>query len=82
MYSLQGETTMTDAEIGKIKAIKAKYKAGSTVSLISMQDAQGPKPGTLGKVSFVDDVGTVHVDWENGSSLGVIIGIDSIALLS
>ena len=26
-------------------------------------------PGTLGTVSFVDDLGTVHVQWDSGARL-------------
>ena len=66
---------------GRIKAIKEKYKKGSMVELVSMKDHQAPKSGTKGKVIVVDDIGTVHVEWENGSVLGVIIGIDIIVLL-
>lgn len=28
--------------------------------------------GTLGTVTLVDDFGTVHVQWDDGSSLGMI----------
>lgn len=28
-------------------------------------------PGTTGTVAMVDDMGTVHVDWDNGSKLGL-----------
>lgn len=28
-------------------------------------------PGSKGTVQFVDDVGTVHVQWDNGSTLGL-----------
>lgn len=28
-------------------------------------------PGTCGTVSFVDDCGTVHTDWDNGIRLGM-----------
>ena len=34
------------------------------------------RPGSLGTVSFVDDMGTVHVRWDGGSSLGLIPGVD------
>lgn len=30
-------------------------------------------PGLKGTVKFVDDVGTVHISWENGSSLGACL---------
>jgi len=82
MYSPQGELIMNLAHRGRIKAIREKYKTGSTVQLVSMEDYQAPKVGTKGKVIDVDDMGTVHVKWENGSTLGVIIGVDEVVLLS
>jgi len=30
------------------------------------------KQGDEGVVSFIDDIGTVFVDWDNGSNLGLI----------
>ena len=35
-------------------------------------------PGTQGIVSAVDDIGTIFVKWENGSSLGVVYGVDIV----
>lgn len=29
-------------------------------------------PGTLGTADFVDDMGTLHVRWDDGSRLGLI----------
>ena len=34
-------------------------------------------PGDEGIVAFVDDMGTVHVKWDNGSTLGLVPGEDS-----
>ncbi len=34
------------------------------------------RAGTLGTVSFEDDAGTVHVEWDDGSSLGLVAGED------
>jgi len=59
-----------------------KYTAGTTVQLISMDDEHAPPVGTIGEVQFVDDIGNVHVKWQNGSSLAVIPGVDSIAILN
>jgi hypothetical protein len=36
------------------------------------------RSGDKGIVSFVDDIGTVHVNWDCGSSLGVAFGEDEI----
>lgn len=30
------------------------------------------EPGTFGTVDHVDDLGTVHVKWDNGSTLGMV----------
>jgi hypothetical protein len=39
------------------------------------------KPGTIGTVEFVDDLNTVHVKWDNGSTLGMIPGDDSFRFI-
>ena len=39
------------------------------------------RPGERGTVIDVDSVGTVHVDWDCGSNLGLIPGQDSWAKL-
>ena len=32
------------------------------------------QPGTVGTVGFVDDSGTVHVNWDSGHTLGMVLG--------
>lgn len=60
-----------------VDRIKAQYPAGCRVELISMNDPYRPMPeGLKGTVSYVDDTGTIHVHWDNGSSLGVVYGED------
>ena len=59
-----------------IQALRERYPSGTTVELISMEDAYAPPAGTRGKVIEVDDMGTVHVAWDTGSSLGLIPGVD------
>jgi len=34
------------------------------------------QPGAQGTVSAIDDAGTVHVQWDSGSGLGLIPGED------
>ena len=36
------------------------------------------KPGDRGTVSMVDDTGTIFVNWDCGSGLGVVYGEDHI----
>jgi len=54
-----------------------RSEQGRRVRLLSCADPYTTlTPGTEGVISFVDDVGTVHVKWDNGSSLGLIAGED------
>ena len=60
-----------------IDNLKKSYPAGCRVQLDSMDDPYCKVPeGTQGTVVCVDDIGTIHVDWDNGSSLGVVYGED------
>ncbi len=61
----------------EVEALRQKYPAGCRVRLIFMDDPQAPPAGTVGKVLMVDDAGTVHEAWSNGSSLGIVPGQDS-----
>lgn len=54
------------------KGVKALFPAGTVIVLEKMDDIQAPKPSTKGIVDYVDNVGTIHVKWETGSSLGLI----------
>lgn len=54
-----------------VQSRKERYPNGTRVKLICMDDAGAPPVGTEGTVQMVDDIGTIHVSWDNGSSLGV-----------
>lgn len=58
--------------------LKEAYPAGTRVELVYMDDPYNKKlvPGCRGTVRCVDDAGTIHVDWDCGSSLGVVYGED------
>lgn len=60
-----------------IDNIKKMYPKGTRVELIDMDDKQAPPVGTKGTVISVDDIGTIHVQWDNGSSLGIAFRKDS-----
>jgi hypothetical protein len=50
---------------------------GRRVRIIRCADRYSPRPhGLEGKVIAVDDVGTVHVLWDDGSRLGLVPGDD------
>ena len=60
-----------------VDRLKAEYPAGTRVELIRMEDEYSRlKPGDRGTVTGVDDIGTIHVDWDCGSGLGVAYGED------
>jgi hypothetical protein len=62
-----------------VERIKALYPKGVRVSLVQMNDPHtNLKPGDEGTVMFVDDMATVHIQWDNGSTLGAAYGEDSI----
>ena len=66
-----------------LTALRDRYPAGTRVELISMTDPYSKlKPGDQGTVTFVDDIGTVFVDWDSGSGLGVAFGEDHIRIVS
>ena len=62
----------------ELKALKERYPIGMCVELVRMNDPYTRMDaGEKGTVVFVDDIGTVFVDWDCGSSLGVVYGVDS-----
>lgn len=60
-----------------LNKLREDYPIGCKVKLISMNDRFAPPVGTIGTVKGVDDIGTIHVDWQTGSSLGVLFMQDS-----
>ena len=62
----------------EITELRKQYPRGARVRLLYMEDLQAPPVGCLGTVRLVDDIGTIHVSWDNGSSLGVVYGVDQI----
>ena len=55
------------------KVYKEMYPKGTRIELISMDDPFAPvEPGTQGTVDFVDDMGQIHMKWDNGRTLALI----------
>ncbi len=61
-----------------LEGLRARYRRGTRVELLQMDDPQAPSPGTLGTVTGVDDTGSLLVRWDNGSGLNVIYGVDRV----
>ena len=64
-----------------VAKIKEQYSAGTRVRLHYMDDARAVEPGEEGTVRLVDDMGTIHVDWDNGRRLGLIFGQDKFEVI-
>ena len=62
----------------ELEALRSRYPAGTRVELLQMDDVQAPPIGTKGTVTGVDDTGSLMVNWDNGSGLNVIYGIDRV----
>lgn len=59
------------------KRYKELYKPGDRIELQQMgEDPRPIPPGTRGTVHVVDDMGTVHCNFDNGRRLGLIPGED------
>ena len=68
---------------GYVESIKKRYPVGSRVVVDCMGDDPRPIPsGTKGTVVFVDDIGTVHCNFDNGRRLGLIPGEDAFHRVS
>ena len=67
-----------------VERLRKRYPEGCRVKLIQMDADQDmfsiqlvPPAGTCGTVSYVDDIGSIHVNWDTGSTLAVVYGVDS-----
>ena len=65
----------------EVEQIKQQYVAGTKIELIKMYDFQAPPTGTKGFIDFVDNLGTIHMKWENGSTLGLVVGTDEFKII-
>jgi hypothetical protein len=67
--------------IGKYEKLAERnrrlYPKGSIVILVNMYGEPKMPKGIKGIVDEVDDIGQIHVKWENGSSLALNVEVDS-----
>jgi hypothetical protein len=65
-----------------VEGLRERYVKDCRVKLLSMNDPYTSLPiGLEGTVLMVDDTGTIHVKWDNGSSLGVLYKVDSVKII-
>ena len=61
-----------------VNMLREKYPKGTRVVLLEMDAPQAPPIGTKGTVRHVDDAAGIGVNWDNGSTLSAIYGVDRI----
>lgn len=72
-----------EAERRFVQRMKDNYPPGTRIMLLSMGDDPLPvEDNTRGTVRVVDDIGTLHCDFDNGRSLGIVPGEDSFRRLT
>ena len=68
--------------MNKAEYYKKAYPAGTRIRLIHMDDPYSLVPdGMTGTVTSVDDMGTLHMKWDNGRSLGICPDVDSFEII-
>lgn len=65
-----------------LEQLREQFPVGARVELVRMDDVQAPPIGTKGTVQGVDDIGSIMVSWDNGSSLNVVYGEDDCRRIS
>nr|WP_100064998.1 DUF4314 domain-containing protein [Miniphocaeibacter massiliensis] len=64
-----------------LEYLRETYLKGTRVKLVKMDDLYAPPIETEGTVIGVDDIGSIMVNWDNGSSLSVVYNIDKCEIL-
>lgn len=65
-----------------VKELKDLCVPGARVELIFMDDPYTRlKPGNQGTVQYVDGIGTIHISWDNGEGLGLVLGKDKFKIV-
>ena len=67
----------------QVESLRKNYPVGTRVVLHSMDDPYAPvPPGTNGPVTYVDDMGQIGVNWDNGSGLSLVPCADTFSTVS
>jgi len=65
-----------------VAQVRAQYPTGARVELVRMDEPYTKlRPSDRGRVMFVDDIATVHISWDRGSTMGAAYGVDEIKIV-
>ena len=66
-----------------LEQLRKQYPKGTKLQMITMRNEKYPiLPGTIGEVTHIDDLGSIHMKWQNGSSLALIPEVDSFKVVA
>ncbi|HEY8364826.1 DUF4314 domain-containing protein [Acholeplasma equifetale] len=65
-----------------VEMLRKEYPKGTRIELLKMDDFQAPPVGSKGTVVGVDDIGSILVHWDNGSSLNIVYGEDLFKVIT
>ena len=66
----------------EIARLKEKYPKGTPIRLYNMEGETSVPPGSKGIVDHVDDIGQIHMKWENGSCLALNVEEDRFDIIT
>ena len=64
-----------------VQLLRERFVSGTKVLLHEMAGEKHMHDGLKGVVRFVDDIGQIHVQWENGSRLALHYDEDSFEVI-
>ncbi|MGL5042628.1 MAG: DUF4314 domain-containing protein [Fusobacteriaceae bacterium] len=64
-----------------VEQIKQKYPTGTQVQLVHMEGEPHMKRGLKGIIQKIDDIGQIHIKWENGCTLAINVNKDVFTVL-
>ena len=57
-------------------SLRKEYPIGTRIRLTRMDGEKRMYKGLCGTVTHIDAIGTIHMNWDNGSTLGLIPDTD------